>query len=285
MVNNGGISRLLQRNTQLVIALLFCVNGMWIFLLMVDMSMGLKALSLGVNTVFFACIQLLLKLDKRRAARIASSLFLYLTLSNTVYLIALRFTSLYAFISEAGFEAFLTAHSSYAMIIFFTVCFLQPILLPVPEAVTVVAGSVVLSPAVAAAAALSGTLLGIVVMFWLVRYGSNNIFDPGKNIALLQQYRKLVSKNEILFLGLLFILPILPDEIVCLGAGLSAVRFPVFLTVAAVSKLVTSVSLSYSVLIAQKLSMTNTQIMTLLAAIVVIVSLVKWSIDRLKEER
>jgi|GEM_PF-6849351 len=49
MGKNGGISCLLQRNARLVIALLFCVNTMWIFLLMDDMSVGLKVLSFGVS--------------------------------------------------------------------------------------------------------------------------------------------------------------------------------------------------------------------------------------------
>lgn len=45
---------------------------------------------------------------------------------------------------------------------------------------------------------------------------------------------------------MLFILPILPDEIICIGSGLAKLNGYKFIGIAAISKLITSISLAYS---------------------------------------
>ncbi len=47
-------------------------------------------------------------------------------------------------------------------------------------------------------------------------------------------------------IALIFVLPILPDEVICVGAGVAGINTYKFISVAAVSKIITSVSLSYS---------------------------------------
>jgi uncharacterized membrane protein YdjX (TVP38/TMEM64 family) len=68
-------------------------------------------------------------------------------------------------------------------------------------------------------------------------------------------------------------LPILPDEIICFGAGISRVSFMKFLIIAGVSKLITSFSLAYSVDLAQSLPLTNTQLILIVIVILGIVIL------------
>ena len=55
-----------------------------------------------------------------------------------------------------------------------------------------------------------------------------------------------IKKNETLVILMLFILPILPDEVICVGAGLAGIDAYKFIGIAALSKLITSFSLSYS---------------------------------------
>ncbi|MGM0803800.1 MAG: hypothetical protein ACQET8_03620 [Bacillota bacterium] len=60
---------------------------------------------------------------------------------------------------------------------------------------------------------------------------------------------------------LIIIIPVLPDEIICIGAGLSGVRFKRFLPIATISKLFTTTTFAYSAILVKEFSLTNTELM------------------------
>lgn len=61
------------------------------------------------------------------------------------------------------------------------------------------------------------------------------------------EFKNFVVKNEIVVLIGLFILPILPDEVICVGAGISGVSFKKFIIIAVLSKIITILAYSQSV--------------------------------------
>jgi uncharacterized membrane protein YdjX (TVP38/TMEM64 family) len=156
-------------------------------------------------------------------------------------------------------ESLFHGNEFLATFIFFAVCFLQPILLPMPEAATVTAGSAVFGSLPAACISFVGTLSGIIVAYFIAKIGGQKLIQKLVKEKHLEQYKSYVSRNEICILMILFIIPILPDEIICFGAGISGVNFLKFLIIAGTAKLITSFSLAYSVDLAQSLSLTNTQ--------------------------
>ncbi len=54
----------------------------------------------------------------------------------------------------------------------------------------------------------------------------------------LEKFNKFIKKNEMLVILMLFVLPILPDEVICVGAGVAAINTYKFIGVAAISKLI-----------------------------------------------
>lgn len=149
-------------------------------------------------------------------------------------------------VNEHGFENFLNMYDKKAKFIYFLVCFLQPIVLPLPEPVTVIGGSSVFGPLTGAIIGFIGTFLGIVVMFYISRSVSRNFIEKRINKKKLERFNRYIQNNELLVILVLFILPILPDEIICVGAGLAGINKYKFLGVALIAKLGTSFSLSYS---------------------------------------
>lgn len=160
-----------------------------------------------------------------------------------------------------GFEGLLKEHLNAAKYIFFFISFAQPIVLPIPEAVTVPGASAVFGPTAAAAIAFLGTLLGIATMFFSARYGGRKFISKLIKEAQLKKYQQYVSKNETLIMFILFIIPILPDEIICIGAGIGHVSPKKFLLIASVSKLITATVLAYSLQLAERFSITGSQLM------------------------
>ncbi|WP_066174654.1 TVP38/TMEM64 family protein [Bacillus marinisedimentorum] len=170
-----------------------------------------------------------------------------------------------------GVETLLQEHEHTAKAIFFAISFGQPILLPIPEAVTVVAGSSVFGSHSAFLLAYPATLAGITIMFYLSRVGGLKLIRRLVSTKRLEQYHHYVAKNETAILVLLFIIPVLPDEVICVGAGLSAVSPKRFLTIAAIAKFITAFTLAYSVEAAEALSLTASELTFLVTAALLVI--------------
>jgi uncharacterized membrane protein YdjX (TVP38/TMEM64 family) len=168
-------------------------------------------------------------------------------------------------------EILILGNEFVAGFIFFIICFLQPIFLPLPEAATVTACSAVFGSLVAACISFTGTLLGILTAYLLAKVGGQKLILRFVKERHLDQYQQFASRNETLILLILFIIPILPDEIICFGAGIARVSFKKFVFIAGIAKFITSFSLSYSVDYAQSLNLTNSEFIILVIGIVAIV--------------
>ena len=150
-----------------------------------------------------------------------------------------RITMFNELIKENGVESTLNSYESMGKIIYFIICFLQPIILPLPEPITITAGNIAFGKVIGSLLGFLGTILGIITMFIISRLGSNKLKLNLINHKNLDKYNNLVAKNETFILILLFIFPILPDEIICIGAGLSPIKSKKFISIALISKLIT----------------------------------------------
>lgn len=202
--------------------------------------------------------------------KINRSILFYLGAILLLVLAIFYVTKVVVFTDAYGFEGLLKEHLHTAKYIFFFISFAQPILLPIPEAITIPGASAVFGPAVAAAIAFPGTLLGISAMFFAARYGGRKFISRLIKEEQVRRYQHYVSKNETLIMFLLFIIPILPDEIICVGAGIGQVSPKRFLLIASISKIFTATLLAYSVELAERLSLTPPQLMFGFSAFVLI---------------
>lgn len=150
------------------------------------------------------------------------------------------------FKNEYDFESLLLSHKEQASIIYFFVSFLQPIIIPIPETVTILIGSSVLGSFYGAVIGFVGTLLGIVTMYLVSQLFSSKIRKLIENNSDIKKFNNYRQKNNFLVVIGLFILPILPDEIICIGSGITKIKFHEFIIAAIISKLLTTFVLSYS---------------------------------------
>ncbi|WP_226682569.1 TVP38/TMEM64 family protein [Sutcliffiella horikoshii] len=177
-------------------------------------------------------------------------------------------------------ENLLLEYGSMAKFLFFLLCLAQPIILPLPEAVTIPAGSLAFGASTSFYLGFSGTLTGIIVMFFIARYGGIKVASKLVKERHLKKYQDYVRKNETIILALLFIIPVLPDEIICVGAGIGAVSFKKFLIIASLSKFVTTFVLAYSVSLAKLLDLTSTHLLLSCSVIMGIVFLTSFAFNK-----
>ena len=183
--------------------------------------------------------------DYPRLNRALNLFVYYLTAAFTVLILINLVARLMIFTDYYGFEYLLQEYGDNAFWLFCLICFLQPILLPVPEPVTILAGSAILGAPTAFIASYLGTVGGIVVMYSAARYGGGYLCQKKGRSKALERYYHYVDRFGVWILLLLLIFPVLPDEIICLGAGLSRIPPKRFLPIVAASKLASSFCLAF----------------------------------------
>lgn len=205
------------------------------------------------------------KLSRLKYSRLA---LIYMFCLLLIVFMTFYLTKILVLTDAYGLERMLREYEAEGKLIFFLVCFLQPILLPLPEAVTLPAGSAVFGPAAAAFLGFTGTLSGIIVMFLTARIGGLKLVSRFIKERHLIKYQKYMEKNENTILMLMFVIPILPDEIICVGAGMGGVSFKKFLGIASISKMLTSLLMAYSLSLANALSLSGSQLILVVSVVI-----------------
>lgn len=230
----------------LVIPLALCFLSAVFANLMLDSMPGSYHVLISLGALVLAGLKLWVWFKKwPRSSKVINYLIYYLSGAFLALILIFSITRLMILTDYYGFEYMLQQNMTHALWLFFFICFLQPIALPVPEPVTIMAGSAVLGPLNAFILSYFGTVLGIITMFFLARLGGERLKAQKGHSKGLDRYDHYLDKYGTWVLAVLLIFPVLPDEIICLGAGFSGMKARRFIPLILVSKLVTSYVLSY----------------------------------------
>lgn len=247
---------------------------------------------LNIVTVLSFAIYFLLHFKKKeRYAFIAAGFLFYVAIILTVsfvLFVVFRFT---AFAQEIDIEEFFRENEEQGMFIYLVINFVQPIFLPTPEAITTMAGSAIFGPGPAFVLGFLGTLSGIMFMYGMVRIFGERILRSFVKEKNLQRFNKYIGKQEILFLCIFFIFPVVSDEVVVLGSVLAGIRFQNFFVVATIAKLITQFIYSYSATSGILMGLSGTRLVVLQFAFFfplltwkILTSLARWRKEHDKEE-
>jgi len=203
-------------------------------------------MSLVAIAVCLAGLQVWFYVGKKvHACQLLNYVIYYFAAIYFVIIIIFYVTHLMVLFDYQDLVQLLQSNPDYALWIFMGICFLQPILLPLPEPFTIMAGSAVLGAGKAFLGSYVATTLGIITMFTITRLGGNRIKKKHGNDKALRRYYHYVDRYGQWVLIFLLVFPILPDEIISLGAGLSGMSFRRFIPIVLVAKIFSSFMLSY----------------------------------------
>ena len=148
-------------------------------------------------------------------------------------------------------------------LLFLALCILQPICLPVPEASTILTGTLTLGPNYAFIIGLTGIMIGIIFMYKITFFLGKKFLKNFKKSDGYKKYKKFMSSNPFLTTGILFAIPIIPDEIICIGSALGEVPLKTLFPIAIFSKCISVGMITYSSKIANILSIKQWQVIVL----------------------
>lgn len=144
-------------------------------------------------------------------------------------ILPLHFTGVLGKIKDAQtLKDFILSGGIWSYLIFFTIQFLQVTFLPIPAAVTTIAGTLVFGPWITCLISFIAIILASVFSFFLGRKIGSKIVIW---IAGEEDYRKWAEKlgkgKYVFFLMMLF--PIFPDDILCMIVGTTNMTWKFFI--------------------------------------------------------
>ncbi len=115
-------------------------------------------------------------------------------------------------------KALILQGGAYSYVIFFVIQFLQVILLPIPAAVTTVAGTLVFGPWITIALSFTSIMLASLFSFFLGRKVGKRVVVWVAGEQNFDKWSAILGKGKYVFF-LMMLFPIFPDDILCLVVG------------------------------------------------------------------
>lgn len=134
------------------------------------------------------------------------------------------------------------------MPLFYTLLqFLQVVVLPIPSVVSTVVGVALFGPFWAMIYSLAGIILGSATAFFIGRRLGYKAVAWMIGEETLEKWQKKMKGKDNVFLTLMFLLPLFPDDILCFVAGLSSMTTKYFLTMILISRTLAIAGTCYSI--------------------------------------
>ena len=119
-------------------------------------------------------------------------------------------------------------------------------------------------------------------MYKISHYFSSKFLKKYQNNNKFLLYKKLVSTNPFLTTGILFAIPILPDEIVCAGSALGDIPLKIIVPIAIIAKSVSIGMTTYSSKIASIFDVNEWQVIVIEILLMIILGMVYRIIKHVK---
>ncbi len=132
------------------------------------------------------------------------------------------------FESKEQIQEYVASYGALAPLAFFLLQFFQVILSPIPGNITTIAGGFLFGPLIAFAISTAAIFLGSISAFGLGKLFGRPLVEKIAGKKVVDKYMNTVSSRQRIVLILMFLLPFFPDDILCLIAGLSAMKFRSF---------------------------------------------------------
>lgn len=134
-------------------------------------------------------------------------------------------------------KIFLSSFGPYAPIVFISIQILQVIFAPVPGEVTSFIGGYLFGATKGFIYSSLGLSIGSVMNFAIGRFLGKRYIRKLIPLDKLERFDKVIRRQGVIIVFLLFVFPGFPKDYLCLFLGVSAIPFPVFIILASVGRM------------------------------------------------
>lgn len=211
----------------------------------VDLNMYLKLFLLAVGFVLLGLSYLFKYFKKFKTNKILYLLFIIYTIVIDIYIILLSIGVLNVLSSVSSLKEYILSTKERGVIIYMLIQAAQVIFLPVPAAVICIVGSLVYGPFLGAIYCTAGILVGSYISYFIGKIFGHKLVSWIVGKDNVNKYSDIIQKRGKVFLGLAFLLPMFPDDILCLIAGITDMSFTSFFWITLITRPIGVICMSY----------------------------------------
>lgn len=141
------------------------------------------------------------------------------------YYIILKYDLVSKFDSAEKIQAFLAKYGAYAGLIYILIQFLQVTIIPVPAAITTVAGVALFGFWQTFLYSIIGIMCGSMFAFFLGRRFGVKLIIWLCGQSVYEKYTKLTKGKDKIVLTMMFLFPFFPDDLLCIAAGITDMKY------------------------------------------------------------
>lgn len=154
----------------------------------------------------------------------------------TLYFIFVKTGILQQITSFDDLRQLILGFGGWGIISYIVINLLQCIVIPVPTTLTVLVGTAIYGPFVAFLYATIGVILGSSIAFLIGRYCSRPTINWVFGSKKVEKYQNMLNKRAGMILFLTLVLPFFPDDIICMMAGISDIKYIKFLGISIIAR-------------------------------------------------
>lgn len=219
-------------NSIMLIAL-FCILT---FLKVNSISPVIKLILLIAGNIIFILSVIFKWFKLKSLSRFFYVLFIIYTIVVIGYAILYSLGILETISSVSGLKEYILSTKEKGVFVYILIQTAQVIFLPVPAAVICVVGSLIYGPLLGALYCTIGILLGSYISFFLGKSFGYKLVSWIVGQSNTNKYSEIIRKRGGFFLCLAFLLPMFPDDILCLIAGITNMTFKSFFLVSTITR-------------------------------------------------
>ena len=228
-------------NSLLLTAVFVCLT----FIKVDNISTIVKVILLiGTNIIYF--LSIVFKWFKmQKTSKILFVLYITLSLSIIGYTILSKYNIISTISSVESLKSYILSTKEKGIYVYILIQTAQVIILPVPAAIICVVGSLIYGPMLGGLYCSIGILIGSFVSFFIGKTFGYKIVAWIVGKENTDKYSDILRKRGAFFLAIAFLLPMFPDDILCLIAGITNMKFKTFAWVTTITRPIGVICMSF----------------------------------------
>lgn len=225
-----------------IIVMLNLILANDVFLIPLWLKIICILLSIFISAII---IYLSVKNIKQTLCRLLITLYGLTVIILSVYTIIAKYNMLQIFSSVQSFKEFIIASGPYGMIVYMLVQMLQVMFVPIPSLIITLTGVLIYGPFLASVFCIIAVVGGSILSFTLGKtFGFRLVaWIVGRDNAL--KYASVLNKRGKFFLTVAFLMPLFPDDALCLIAGMTTMTYSDFILIASITRSIGVICMCY----------------------------------------
>ncbi|MBE5757321.1 MAG: TVP38/TMEM64 family protein [Clostridiales bacterium] len=182
---------------------------------------------------------------KRKLSRLFYVIYAITFVLMCGYYLLYRYSILTIFSSVQSFKDFILSTKEKGIITYILIQAGQVVILPIPAAIICVVGSLIYGPFLGGVYCSIGVLIGSYISFFIGKTFGYRLVSWIVGKENTDKYSQIIVKRGSFFLVLAFLLPMFPDDILCLIAGITNINYRTFFLIALITRPIGVICMSY----------------------------------------